>query len=234
MCVFSCVTTKNECWPHYEYSGGACTGGVFVNNHFNKSERNTNCNGVCIERRDQYKSGRPLSHSLGAPSSLIAESINLSDSVPNLCADDNNAIDKTSSTYYNGQTHIKLNVKLNANKSTDAFSAGRVSHVYVDAINSASVAGENARNKLLWAKPPISDNAVTASIAKTSRLFFGVSLDEREMPITRERQTKLLPTVTKRDMNGRKANKSNGVVTVQSANKGNTKYDLLVERPRNR
>lgn len=228
---FSCAATTNQFWPHYIVHTGAHTNSK-VNKYERHNENNNGYNGVGggggIERRDQFKSGRPLSHSLGAPSmsssTMTTDAINLSDSVPNLCAADNN---NDASRYCNGHNLVKFNAKINANKSCDAFGAGRaVSQVYVDAMNCAS-AGDNGRSKLLWAKPPISD--------KSSRIFFGVSLDEREMPITRERQTKLLPAAAKREPSGRKANKSsNGAGSMQSARNGNTKYDLFMDRPRNR
>lgn len=232
MC-FSCAATTNQFWPHYSVHTGAHT-----NNKVNKYERHNDSSndyndvggGGGIERRDQFKSGRPLSHSLGAPSmsssTMTTDAINLSDSVPNLCAADNN---NEATRYCNGHNVVTFNAKINAHKSCDAFGAGRAaSQVYVDSMNSASAGGgDNGRSKLLWAKPPISD--------KSSRIFFGVSLDEREMPITRERQTKLLPAAAKRDPSGRKANKSsNGTSSMQSARNGNTKYDLVMDRPRNR
>lgn len=231
---FSCAAATNQFWPHYSVHTGAQT-----NNKMNKYERNNDNNneyhdvgggGNGIERRDQFKSGRPLSHSLGAPSwsssTMTTDAINLSDSVPNLCAaDDNNVANR----YCNGHNLGTTNLRINANKSCDAFGAGRVaSQVYMDSMNRGSAGGgDNSRSKLLWAKPPISD--------KSSRIFFGVSLDEREMPITRERQTKLLPAASKRDPSGRKANKSNnGTGLTQSVRNGNTKYDLFMDRPRNR
>lgn len=219
MC-FSCAATKNKYWPHYSVHSGD----AYTNHKINKYERNNsyNDNGIGedgIERRDQFKCGRPLSHSLGAPSTLTMDAINLSDSVPNLCAGDN-----ATTSYCNGHSHIKCNTKLIANKSYDAFDGPQVYGSV--SINSVSAAGDNGRSKLLCTKPPISE--------KSSRIFFGVSLDEREMPITRERQTKLLPAVAKRDLNGRKANKSNGAGLMQSARIGNTKSDLFMDRPRNR
>lgn len=218
---FSCAATTNQFWPHYSVHTGAHTNHKINKYERNNDNNNTDYNGVGgvggagIERRDQFKCGRPLSHSLGAPSmsssTMTADAINLSDSVPNLCAaDDNN----DATRYCNGHNLVMLNAKINANKSCDAFggSAG---------------GGDNGRSKLLWAKPPISD--------KSSRIFFGVSLDEREMPITRERQTKLLPAAAKRDPSGRKANKSNnGTSSTQSVRNGYTKYDLFMDRPRNR
>lgn len=221
---FSCAATTNEFRPHYGVHGGA----THTSNKINKYERNNNHNnyndndvgGVGCERRDQFKSARLLFHSLGAPSTLSTDAINLSDSVPNLCENSNATV------YCNGLNQITVGTNMNANRSNDAVGAGRVSQVYVDAMNSASVAGDNIRSKLLWAKPPISE--------KSSRIFFGVSLDEREMPITRERQTKLLTVAANRDPNGRKANKSNGGGATQSVRNGNTKYDLFMDRPRNR
>lgn len=222
---FSCAATTNEFWPHY----GVHSGATHTNNKINKYERNNNNNynvndvgGVGNERRDQFKSARLLFHSLGAPSTLTTDAINLSDSVPNLYAGDNG----NATVYCNGHNQIKVSTKMNANKSNDTVGAGHASQVYIDAMNSASVAGDNVRSKLLWAKPPISE--------KSSRIFFGVSLDEREMPITRERETKLLTVAANRDPNGRKANKSNGGGSAQSVRNGNTKYDLFMDRPRNR
>lgn len=236
----SCAPATNEFWPHYSVHTGA-----YTNNKINKYERNNNSyndndvggsgngsgvGGGGIERRDQFKSGRPLSHSLVAPSmsssTMATDAINLCDSVPNLCAGDNNQAPMSS--HSNGHNQIKFNVKTGANKSLDAFSAGRAStQVFVDSIESAgATTGDYGRSRLLWAKPPISE--------KSSRIFFGVSLDEREMPITRERQTKALSAVAKRESNGRKANKLTAPGSVQSARNGNAKYDLCVDRPRNR
>lgn len=208
MC-FSCSATTNEFWPHYSVHTGAYNANNHNNNingqtNFNKYERN-NDYGVGIERRDQFKCGRPLSHSLGAPSissATLATAINFGDSVPNLCAGDN--------------------------RSIDAFGADRATRMYIDSISSARVIEDNCRSKLLVGKPPISD--------KSLRTFFGVSLDEREMPITRERQTKQIPVAAKRDLNGggRKQNKSsNGCSSaMHSTRNGNTKCNLFTDRNR--
>lgn len=68
---------------------------------------------------------------------------------------------------------------------------------YINYINNNNIAKnktsiENKYNYKLMGKPPIGE--------KHLKGFYGVSLDEREMPITRERQSKLLP-LTKRNSN---------------------------------
>lgn len=78
------------------------------------------------------------------------------------------------------------NLKTGSNKYTDTPYANR-SHIINDREKS-----QNA-NKLLG-KPPIGE--------KNFKSFFGVSLEDREMPITRERQTKWLNVATKRSSDG--------------------------------